>query len=79
MQIEITEKQAAIIEEAFGLSLESIPPAQRVAVATMQYAPIMMLIQQAAKVETAGTEATAFNRRTAATTEAPVELLAETN
>ena len=57
MQIEITEKQAAIIEEAFGLSLEAMPPAQRVAVATMQYAPIMMLVQQAAKAGAVSTEA----------------------
>jgi len=49
MQVEITPQQAEIITEAFGLSLQALPPAERVAVAAMQYAPIIHSMQQAAK------------------------------
>ena len=49
MEIELTKEQADVIVEALGLALAAIPPAQRVAVSAMQYAPIVQAIQQAAQ------------------------------
>jgi hypothetical protein len=49
MKIELTKEQADVIVEALGLALAAIPPAQRVAVSAMQYAPIVQAIQQAAQ------------------------------
>ena len=49
MKIELTPKQAEVIVEALGLALNAVPPVDRVGVATMQYAPIVQLIQQASK------------------------------
>jgi hypothetical protein len=49
MKVELTKEQADVIVEALGLALAAIPPAQRVAVSAMQYAPIVQAIQQAAQ------------------------------
>ncbi len=49
MKIELTKEQADVVVEALGLALAAIPPAQRVAVSAMQYAPIVQAIQQAAQ------------------------------
>jgi hypothetical protein len=49
MKVELTKEQADVIVEALGLALAAIPPAQRVAVSAMQYAPIVQSIQQAAQ------------------------------
>jgi hypothetical protein len=49
MKVELTQQQADTIVEALGLALAAIPPAQRVAVSAMQYAPIVQALQQAAQ------------------------------
>ena len=49
MKLELTQQQADTIVEALGLALAAIPPAQRVAVSAMQYAPIVQALQQAAQ------------------------------
>lgn len=49
MKVELTPQQADVIVEALGLALTSIPAVQRVAVSTMQYAPIVQALQQASQ------------------------------
>ncbi len=49
MKVELTTQQADVIVEALGLALTSIPAVQRVAVSTMQYAPIVQALQQASQ------------------------------
>lgn len=49
MKVELTPQQADVIVEALGLALASIPAVQRVAVSTMQYAPIVQALQQASQ------------------------------
>jgi hypothetical protein len=49
MKVELTKEQADTIVEALGLALAAIPPAQRVAVSAMSYAPVVQALQQAAQ------------------------------
>lgn len=56
MLVELTPKQADLINEALGLALQALPASQRVAIAAMDYAPILQAIQNAAQQKAAATE-----------------------